>query len=100
MYIPRERANKILLCSFVQNTNACQGWVQTKLGGYGAPGTTSAPAKAIAAFAAGESDLVGEKTGVYFNPSGTKTPHKGTTNVKKQDEYMGICEQLSGVSLP
>ncbi|KAK4550776.1 hypothetical protein LTR36_000355 [Oleoguttula mirabilis] len=84
----------------VQSCSLDPGWVQTKLGGGGAPGTTSAPAKAIAAFATGEGSLVGDKTGVYFNPQGAKSPHKGALDAHKQDEYLRICEELSGVKLP
>ena len=83
----------------VQSCAHDPGWVQTKLGGYGAPGTTSAPAKAIAAFAAGESDIVGNKSGVYFNPQGAGSPHRVATDTGKQDRFVGICEKLSGISL-
>lgn len=83
----------------VQSCSLDPGWVQTKLGGGGAPGTTSAPAKAIAGFATGEGSVVGDKTGVYFNPQGAKSPHNGAVNTQKQDEYLGICEKLSGDKL-
>ena len=84
----------------VQSCSMDPGWIKTKMGGGGAPGHVSSPAKAIADFAIGKSDIVGEKTGVYFNPGGAKTPHKGATSTAKQDEFMKICEELSGVSLP
>jgi len=83
----------------VQSASLDPGWVQTKLGGGGAPGTTAAPAKAIADYVAGSGSLVGDKTGVYFNPQGPRTPHKAATDMGKQDEYVRICEQLSGVSI-
>lgn len=69
------------------------------MGGAGAPGQTSTPAKAMADFAVGKSGIVGDRTGVYFNPQGAKSPHKGATDVQKQDEFMKICEQFSGVNL-
>ena len=84
----------------VQSCSMDPGWIATKMGGMSAPGKTSTPAKALAAFAIGESDIVGDKTGVYFAPSGTKSPHKGATNVAKQDEFMKICEEISGVKFP
>lgn len=84
----------------VQSCSMDPGWIKTKMGGGGAPGHTSTPAKALAAFAAGNSDIVGEKTGVYFNPQGAKTPHKGATSQAKQDEFLKICEEISGVSFP
>lgn len=83
----------------VQSCSLDPGWVQTKMGGSGAPGTTSAPANAIVGYASGEGSPAGSKTGVYFNPQGAKTPHRGATDTSKQDEFMRICEQLSGVSL-
>jgi NAD(P)-dependent dehydrogenase (short-subunit alcohol dehydrogenase family) len=84
----------------VQSCSHDPGWVQTKLGGYGAPGTPSVPAKAIAACAAGESDIVGNKSGIYFDPKSAKSPHSGATDTGKQDRFVSICEQLSGISLP
>ena len=70
------------------------------MGGGGAPGKTSTPAKAMADFAVGKSDIVGDKSGVYFNPQGARSPAKGGADTKKQDEFMKICEQISGVSFP
>ncbi|KAK5125865.1 hypothetical protein LTR08_005188 [Meristemomyces frigidus] len=83
----------------VQSCSMCPGWVQTKLGGDGAPGTTAAPAKAIAGFATGEESLAGGDTGVYFSLEGPIPPHRGAVDAVKQDEYLKICEQLSGVKL-
>lgn len=84
----------------VQSCSLDPGWVKTKMGGGGAPGTTVAPAKAIAEFAVGGGSLVGEKTGVYFNPYGAQTPHKAALDTAKQDQFMGICEKLSALTFP
>ncbi|KAK5175056.1 uncharacterized protein LTR77_000193 [Saxophila tyrrhenica] len=84
----------------VQSCSLDPGWIATKMGGAGAPGKTSTPAKAMVDFAIGQSDITGDQTGVYFNPQGVRTPHKGATDERKQDEFMKICEQLSGLSLP
>lgn len=86
----------------VQSCSMDPGWIQTKMGGNGAPGNTSSPAKAIAEFALGQSSVVGEKTGVYFNPDpeDARKPQKGAIEVEKQDEFMKICEEISGVSFP
>ncbi|CZT25403.1 related to short chain dehydrogenase [Ramularia collo-cygni] len=85
----------------VQSCALDPGWVKTKLAGDGAPGTTSSPAKAIAAFAAGRSDAVGDQTGVYFAASrGSISPHKATLREDKQEEYLRICSHLSGVEFP
>ncbi|EMC94642.1 hypothetical protein BAUCODRAFT_73524 [Baudoinia panamericana UAMH 10762] len=84
----------------VQSCSLDPGWVQTKMGGMGAPGTVAAPAKAIADFASGERKIAGEKSGVHLGVSGPKAPHKGTLDVAKQDELMGLLEKLSGNSFP
>ena len=84
----------------VQSCSMDPGWVQTKLGGGGAPGTTGPPAKAIAAYATGEASPAGDRTGVYFGTSGAKGAHDGAANTGKQDQLVGIYEQLSGVKIP
>ncbi len=84
----------------VQSCSLDPGWIKTKMGGGGAPGVVGTPAKALADYAIGSSSIVGDKTGAYFNPQGARTPHKGATSTQKQDEFMSICEQLSGVKFP
>ncbi|KAK3619458.1 hypothetical protein LTR56_024025 [Elasticomyces elasticus] len=97
----------ILLANFVarrwtdvQSCSLDPGWVKTKMGGGGAPGTTDAPAKAIADFASGERKLSGEKTGQYLGVGGPKSPKDSALDKAKQDEFVKICEELSGVNLP
>lgn len=85
----------------VQSCSIDPGWVKTKLGGGGAPGSTSTSAKAIAAFAAGQSAAVCDRTGVYFSASqGVISPHKAGLSQGKQEEYLKICSQLSRVDFP
>lgn len=84
----------------VQSCSMDPGWIKTKMGGSGAPGHVSSPAKAIAEYAVGESSVVGDKTGVYFTPDGMRTANKAASNTAKLDEYIKICEEMSGVSLP
>lgn len=84
----------------VQSCALDPGYVKTKLAGGGAPGSTSTPAKAIAAFAA-EQSAVADKTGVYFSASrGATSPHKAASSEGKQEEYLRICAELSGVEFP
>ena len=83
----------------VQSCSLDPGWVQTKLGGGGAPGTVDPPAKAIAAFASGSEDPAGEKSGLYLGVGGPKGPHQGSLDTSKQDELVKIYERLSGVGL-
>lgn len=84
----------------VQSCSMDPGWIKTKMGGGGAPGVVGTPGKALAEFAIGKSGIVGEKTGVYFNPQGARSPHQSCGSEKKQDEFMGVCERLSGVKFP
>ncbi|EME50078.1 hypothetical protein DOTSEDRAFT_20466 [Dothistroma septosporum NZE10] len=84
----------------VQSCSLDPGWIKTKLGGGGAPGVVSTPAKTIAEYAAGQSGVFGDKTGTYGDPHGVKTPHKGAVSEAKQEEFLKICEQLSGVAFP
>ncbi|KAI6814079.1 nucleoside hydrolase [Hortaea werneckii] len=72
----------------VQSCSLDPGWVQTKLGGGGAPGTVDPPAKAIAAFASGSEDPAGGKSGLYLGVGGPKGPHQGALDTSKQDELI------------
>ncbi|KAK6420690.1 hypothetical protein LTR95_016917 [Oleoguttula sp. CCFEE 5521] len=83
----------------VQSCSLDPGWVKTKLGGFGAPGSTSAPSKMIADFAAGTS-VAGEQSGVYLNPGGVNKPLAAGTDVGKQDRLLQIYKEISGVNLP
>ncbi|KAI7648183.1 hypothetical protein KC318_g18105 [Hortaea werneckii] len=83
----------------VQSCSLDPGWVQTKLGGGGAPGTVDPPAKAIAAFASGSEDPAGGKSGLYLGVGGPKGPHQGALDTSKQDQLVKIYEKLSGVGL-
>ena len=84
----------------VQSCSMDPGWIKTKMGGGGAPGQVGTPGKALADYAGGKSDITGERTGVYFNPQGARSPHKGAQSEAKQDEFVKICEELSGVKFP
>lgn len=86
--------------SDVQSCAMDPGWIKTKMGGGGAPGEVGTPGKAMADFASGESKIVGEGSGVYFNPQGVREPRKEAESEEKQEELMGILEKLSGVRFP
>ncbi|CAK3887572.1 Hypothetical predicted protein [Lecanosticta acicola] len=84
----------------VQSCALDPGWIQTKMGGGGAPGTTATPARAIADFAVGESGITGDRTGVYFTPGGARTPHAAAADEGRQEALLEVCERLSGVAFP
>lgn len=75
------------------------GWVATKMGGMSAPGDLQAAVRTQVGLATGENEI-GSQTGKYVTPGGVKAPHDAAKDVKKQDEYLKLCEQLSGVSIP
>lgn len=76
------------------------GWVRTKMGGMMAPGGADKPAKALAEWAAGEGKLAGLRSGAFCTTRGEDTAHPGAANVKKQEELLQICKDISGVSVP
>ena len=84
----------------VQSCSLDPGWVQTKLGGGGAPGTVDPPAKAIAAFASGQNVPADSKSGVYLGVGGPKGPHDSALNAGKQDQLMKKYQEVSGVEMP
>lgn len=84
----------------VQSCALDPGWIATKMGGRSAPGQVNTPGKAIFEYASGKSSVVGDKSGAYFTPQGAKSPHKAAMSEAKQDEFVKICEELSGVSFP
>lgn len=86
--------------SDVQSCSMDPGWIATKMGGRSAPGKVSTPGQAIFEYALGQSSVVGDKTGAYFTPQGANSPQKAASDTKKQDEFVKICEELSGVSFP
>ncbi|TKA27548.1 hypothetical protein B0A50_04378 [Salinomyces thailandicus] len=83
----------------VQSCSLDPGWVQTKLGGGGAPGKTDLPAIAIAAFASGNDDPAGGKSGLYLGVGGPKAPHQAALDTGKQDQLIRIYEEASGLKL-
>ncbi|KAF4463960.1 Short chain dehydrogenase [Fusarium albosuccineum] len=76
------------------------GWVRTKMGGMAAPGGIDKPAKALAAWAAGEGPLAKVKSGAFVTTSREDSVHSGAENEAKQEELLDICKQVSGCSVP
>ena len=75
------------------------GWVSSKLGGRSAPGSTQDGANTLVDLAAQDLDeSVG--TGLYYSRRKPTQPQIAGTDIKKQDELMGIYEKLSGISFP
>lgn len=86
--------------SDIQVVSMHPGWVNTKMGGKAAPGSTDRPAKALAAWAAGEGSLAKLDSGAFLTTSVEDVPHPGASSVSKQDELLDICKKVSGCSIP
>ncbi|KAL4895590.1 hypothetical protein BDV59DRAFT_172772 [Aspergillus ambiguus] len=84
----------------IQVVSMHPGWVRTKMGGMMAPGGMDKPAKALADWAIGQGNLAGLKSGTFFTTRGAESAHPGAGNVKKQEELLKICKEVSGVSIP
>lgn len=83
----------------VESNSVHPGWVASKLAGPGAPGSTQSGADTLVDLASPSLDQkIG--TGQYFSGRNATAPAAAATNIKKQDELLGIYEKLSGVKLP
>jgi NAD(P)-dependent dehydrogenase (short-subunit alcohol dehydrogenase family) len=80
----------------VSSNSLDPGWVPTKLGGRGAPGSLQAAVKTYCLLAEAP-----EKSGTYWGPSEReKKPQSGALEKGVWDKYMGICEEVTGVKWP
>lgn len=86
------------LWSDVQSCSMNPGWVKTKMGGSGAPGSVDKPVKMLASYAVGE-HFVGGSSGKYFDVRAVREPHSAAKDIAKQDLYLQTCRKISGVEL-
>lgn len=84
----------------IQSVSMHPGWLQTKMGGSAAPGTTATSSKVLVDWSAGEGFAAKLKSGAFFTTSGEEAPHSGADNVAKQEELMKTCRDVSGVTVP
>ncbi|KAL3476600.1 NAD(P)-binding protein [Aspergillus californicus] len=84
----------------VQVVSMHPGWVRTKMGGSMAPGGSDKPAQALAQWAVGKGPLAGLRSGAFLTTRGEESADPGAGNVKKQEELLKICSEVSGVMLP
>lgn len=79
------------------DSNACSpGWVNTKMGGASAPGDAIQGARTQIKLAAEE----GLGSGAYWIDMHKDRAHAMASDVGKQEEYLNLCEGLSGVKFP
>lgn len=84
----------------IQVVSMHPGWVRTKMGGSAAPLGLDKPAKALAAWAAGEGSLAKLRSGAFMTTRGEETTHSGAGNESKQEELLKMCRDVSDVSIP
>ena len=79
-------------------SNACSpGWVKTKMGGAGAPGNAEKGAR-TQVHLAGTKKVTG--SGRYWVDLNPCKAHPAAGDVAKQEEFLRICEGLTGVAFP
>lgn len=84
----------------IQVVSMHPGWVRTKMGGMMAPGGADRPARTLAEWAVGQGRFANLKSGSFFTTAGPESMHPGARNESKQEELLGICREVSGVSVP
>ena len=74
------------------------GWVSTKMGGTGAPGSMEKATDLLGCLATHEKEETG--SGKYFAAQGQKSLHRAANDEKIQDEFLRMCAEISGVPFP
>lgn len=82
----------------VKSNALSPGWVRTKMGGSTAPGSAEKGARLLIKLA--DSDLKDIGTGEYLSGEGSGAVHRAANDVKVQEEFLKICERISGVPFP
>jgi hypothetical protein len=74
------------------------GWVSTKMGGSHAPGSMKKATDLPTWLATNDQKVTG--SGKYFVAQDQKSLHKAANDEKIQEEFLRICEEISGVPFP
>ncbi|KAF2229135.1 short-chain dehydrogenase/reductase SDR [Viridothelium virens] len=79
-------------------SNACNpGWVKTKLGTFNAPGDPQAGARTQVHLTDPKQDV---GSGRYWSDMKPIEPQAGANDIAKQEEFLKICQDLSGIAFP
>ena len=84
----------------VQSVSMHPGWLKTKMGGSSAPVTTDKSSQVLTEWSSGEGFAAKLASGAFFTTGGEQAPHGAADNVKKQEELMKICRDISNVAVP
>jgi NAD(P)-dependent dehydrogenase (short-subunit alcohol dehydrogenase family) len=82
----------------VSSNAVSPGWVSTKMGGAGAPGSMKKATELPARLAASDPKDIG--SGKYYVAQHGHALHRAANDQETQDEFLKICENISGVSFP
>ena len=81
----------------VESTACTPGWVRTKMGGAGAPGDAEKGARTQIHLAGTKENTGSGRYWINLKPS---KAHPAVEDVAKQEEFLRICEGLTGVAFP
>lgn len=79
---------------YVVSNAVSPGWVSTKMGGAGAPGSMEKATELLSWLATHEKEETG--SGKYFAAQGQKSLHRAANDEKIQDEFLRICGKYLG----
>ncbi len=83
---------------YITSNAVSPGWVATKMGGASAPGSMKKAVDLLSWLAVSERKETG--TGKYFAAQDRGVAHKSASDEQTQDEFLKICEKISGISFP
>jgi NAD(P)-dependent dehydrogenase (short-subunit alcohol dehydrogenase family) len=75
------------------------GWIATKMGGSGAPGTLSEGVDTQRWLLTSD-DPAAQQSGRLFHNRQIEEPHRDAVDPRRQDQLLEACERVSGLSLP
>jgi NAD(P)-dependent dehydrogenase (short-subunit alcohol dehydrogenase family) len=82
----------------VSSNAVSPGWVSTKMGGAGAPGSMKKATELPTRLATSDPQDIG--SGKYYVSQHGDSLHRAAKDQETQDEFLKICEKVSGVSFP
>ncbi len=82
----------------VKSNSMSPGWVQTKMGGSSASGSMKKAVDLATRLTNVDGKDIG--TGKYFTVQDSASVNPAANDLGKQEEFLKICEELSGVRFP
>ncbi|TAQ83660.1 hypothetical protein B7494_g8017 [Chlorociboria aeruginascens] len=82
----------------VSSNAVSPGWVKTKMGGASAPGDLNKAVETVSWLACADVDEIG--SGNYYSAQGSDDVHRAAGDEKIQEQFLKVCEEISGVSFP